>query len=226
MHVSAEPTGDSNTPARRPALRVLPAGTPRTNTVVLLLHGGKIASHEPARGHHLAYLRMVPVARGIHRAGAPAGAAVWLLRNRYRGWNEPVLDAVADARWALEEISTRHPRAQIVLVGHSMGGRVALRVADAERVTGVCALAPWIEDDEPIEHLADRSVLIVHGTADRMTSPTASAAFARRACAVTPAVRNEVVAGSGHAMLRRRGRWDQLVQRFVGSLVPDREERR
>ncbi|WP_249124279.1 alpha/beta hydrolase [Saccharopolyspora erythraea] len=194
--------------------------------MVLVLHGGKIASHEPARGHHLAYLRMVPIARGIHRDNASAGAAVWSLRNRFRGWNEPVLDAVADARWALEELTARHPLAQIVLVGHSMGGRVALRVADAAGVTGVCALAPWIEDGEPAEQLADRSVLIVHGTADRVTSPAASAAFARRARAVTSAVRSEVVAGSGHAMLRRHGRWDRLVQHFVGALVSDREERR
>jgi len=37
------------------------------------------------------------------------------------------------------------------LVGHSMGGRTALRCAADQAVVGVCALAPWIEPGEPVQ---------------------------------------------------------------------------
>jgi len=58
----------------------------------------------------------------VVRAAGDSGTAVALLRNRYRGWNEPHADPVADARWALEEIERRCGEIPIVLVGHSMAG--------------------------------------------------------------------------------------------------------
>ena len=209
MHTSVDSTGEP--PA--PALRVLPGPGPRTRALVLVLHGGKEASHEPVRRHQLAYQRMLPLARGVRRR---TGTEVWLLRNRFRGWNEPDLHPVSDARWALAEAARRHPGVLIVVVGHSLGGRVALRVADAEGVVGVCALAPWTKSSDPVDQLDGRSVLLVHGDQDRITSPAASADYAKRAGA-----RLEVVRGSGHAMLRHHRAWDQLVQRFVRALVSE-----
>ncbi len=177
--------------------------------VVLVLHGGSEVSRAPAR-RGVAWLRMTPIARAVHRATRDAGVAVWQLRNRYRGWNEPDLDPVQDARWALARIEERHPGAPIVLVGHSMGGRVALRVADAPGVVAVCALAPWVEPGEPTEQLAGRTVLVVHGNRDRETDPAASKEYAERVGAEV-----RTLPGEGHTMLRRPRVWNAVVTAFV-----------
>ncbi|GAA5126527.1 hypothetical protein GCM10025762_54210 [Haloechinothrix salitolerans] len=123
-----------------PSLRVLPA-TDVTTGVVLVLHGGKAVSRRPTSERQLSYWRMVPIAEALHDAVGEHGA-VWLLRNRLRGWNEPARDAVVDARWALAEVRRTHPGVPVVLVGHSMGARAALRVAGTDGVIAVCALAP------------------------------------------------------------------------------------
>lgn len=208
-----------------PKLRTLPSDSGRTRIVVLVLHGGKSHSDAPVRPWQLAYRRMIPLARSLHRATADHATAVWLLRNRLRGWNEPHRHPVADARLALEEIGREHPSANIVLVGHSMGGRAALRLAGEERVIAVCALAPWIEREEPMRQLAGRSVLIAHGDRDRMTSATASAEYARTASRWHPDVRLVRIAGSGHAMLRHPGTWTSLVRRFARDAVLADEKR-
>lgn len=196
----------------RSDLRIMPSSG-KTDMVVLVLHGGRSRSDKPARKRHLAYQRMVPIAHGLRRA-APPSTGVWLLRNRLRGWNEPAQDAVADGRWAVTEARQRHPRARIVLVGHSLGGRVALRLAGEDAVVAVCALAPWIEPDEPVEQLAGKAVLIAHGTEDRTTSPTASAQYARSA-----GVQQIEISRSGHAMLRRWREWHSVTRRFVLSVT-------
>ncbi|MDR7300798.1 alpha/beta hydrolase [Haloactinomyces albus] len=192
-------------------------------TVVLVLHGGRARSNLPMQPWRLAYLRMLPFAHAAHRAAneapAHAGTAVCLLRNHLRGWNEPQRNPIRDARWALSELRRIHPAANIVLVGHSMGGRAALRLAGDDGVTAVCALAPWIERDEPIRQLSGKSVLIIHGDRDRMTSQHASADYVRRASRSHPDVRFVPVAGSGHAMLRHSGLWTSLVRGFTRDAV-------
>lgn len=185
------------------------------DAAVLVLPGGRARSRERASRANLAYRRMVPIAAGLHRATRGRPVPVWLLRYRYRGWNEPDLDPVQDARWALARLRDRHPGARVVLVGHSMGARTALRIADEPEVTAVCALAPWIEPGEPVDHLRGRSVLLAHGDRDRWTDPEASHRYAVRAKAVTAATCRFVVHGSGHPMLRRRADWNGLVRRFV-----------
>jgi len=114
------------------------------------------------------------------------------------------------ARDGLEQATAAHPGAPVTIVGHSMGGRTALRVAGDERVEGVCALAPWIEPGEPTAHLTRVRLLIAHGTVDRVTDPAAAAAFA----AATGA-RFVPVAGDGHAMLRHPVTWHRLVREFL-----------
>ena len=203
-------------------MRVRPASGPgtgadRTSAVVVVLYGGKPRSLAPSRPWHLSAVRMVPFARSIHAAGAACaehGVAVWTLRYRYRGWNEPVDSPVADAGWALDEVRRRHGDVPVILVGHSMGGRTALRVAGDPSVRGVVALAPWLPPDEPVEQLRDRSVLIMHGSRDRWTDPRASLDLARRAASVT-AVRRVEVTGVGHPMLRRASVWHDLTTQFV-----------
>lgn len=183
--------------------------------VALLLHGGQETSKARAHSLRPAYLRMLPFARDLRAAGRPAGLAVWVLRNRYRGWNAPDLDPVADARWALGEIHRAHPGVPVVLVGHSMGGRVALHVAGDPAVTAVCALAPWTPASETVDQLAGRTVLIAHGDRDTVTDPDLSYAYAVRAKEVTDAVCRFTVRDEGHAMLRRAREWRVLVRRFT-----------
>lgn len=200
-----------------PSLRVLPANDV-TTAVVLVLHGGKAASRRPTSERQLSYWRMVPIAESLHDV-VGEHSAVWLLRNRLRGWNEPVQDAVIDARWALAEVRRAHPGVPIVLVGHSMGARAALRVAGTDGVTSVCALAPWIEPREPVQQLAGRSVLIAHGNRDRWTMPGASFDYAVRARRVADEVGRFEVRGVGHAMLRRSADWTSVVRAFVTEAV-------
>ncbi|WP_394617632.1 alpha/beta hydrolase [Lentzea sp. JNUCC 0626] len=178
---------------------------------MLVLHGGREHGLEPVRRHNLAYLRMVPLARALR---AP-GVEVWTLRYRVRGWNAPRLDPVQDAQWALDRISEQHPGVPIVLVGHSMGGRTALRVAGHPNVVAVCALAPWLVPGEPYEQLSGKALLIAHGDQERMTDPAKSLEFARQAKTVTDRVARFSVVGDGHAMLRRARDWTRLVVSFV-----------
>ncbi len=185
-----------------------------TRAVVLMLYGGKAESHEPSRPWHLSAVRLRPFARQISRRTRRDGVAVWTLRYRKRGWNGAEASPVADAQWALAEIRRRHPGAEVVLVGHSMGGRTALRIADDPDVVGVVALAPWLTAGEPRVRLGHRRLLVLHGTLDRWTDPQASKAYVE-------AARAEGVAATwrpmtdGHFMLRSRGTWKRLTSDFV-----------
>lgn len=195
----------------------LPRADVRATAVVL--PGGRADSFEPSESRHLAGVRMRPIARSIHRAGRRHGIAVMQLRYRVRGWNGTEMSPVADARWALQQIQTRYGDVPIVLVGHSMGGRTALRVADDVSVTGVVALAPWLPDGEPVEQLVGREVLIAHGNLDRVTSPHASRQFAERARSVAKQVDYVTVRGDAHAMLLRAPTWHRLATGFTLRLL-------
>lgn len=193
-----------------PRLRSFSAGEARA--AVIVLHGGREWSMAPVASHQLAYLRMVPFAKDIARSADDV--AVHLLRNRYRGWNPPHEHPVQDARWAIEQVRRAHGDVPVVLVGHSMGGRVALRVAGAPNVVGVALLAPWIKS-EPVDQLAGRAVLIAHGDRDRTTDPRASFRYAERARRVTDRVAGFDLRGEGHAMLRKAATWTRLTRAFT-----------
>ncbi|MDV6013201.1 alpha/beta fold hydrolase [Haloechinothrix sp. LS1_15] len=197
----------------RPALTRLPSPA-RTRGVVLLLHGGAQYGEQPITRRSLPHLRMLHLAAVVHGAAARHGIAVWTLRNRFRGWNAPRLDPVRDARWAMARLRARHPEVPVALVGHSMGGRVAIRLAEDPQVTAVCALAPWTTDAEWVSPLRGVRTLIVHGCEDDVTSPESSYAFASRAAEVTTVARFELP-GEGHRMLRRAPTWNRLVRAFV-----------
>lgn len=183
--------------------------------VTLVLHGGAEAGLAPVPPWGLAHLRMLPIARTISAAAARHGVEVRLLRNRVRGWNEPDLHPVADARWALERIRAHRPGTPVFLVGHSLGGRVALRVAGDPAVTAVCALAPWTPRDEPVEPVKARSVLIAHGTLDHITNPAESYDYAGRAQPLAERLVRFEVLSEGHAMLLRAPVWHRLVRGFT-----------
>lgn len=187
----------------------------RTKAVALVLHGGKETSESPSGPRQLAVLRMVPLARHLVTVGAERGLAVWRLRFRYRGWNSEAAHPLEDLDWALRQVRLRHGGAPIVIVGHSMGGRAALRGAGADGVAGVVGLAPWVPEGEPCEQLIGRRVLVVHGARDRITSAERSRQYV---ASVRPIAEEAIYVGirnSGHAMLQRTQLWNRLTSEFV-----------
>ncbi len=197
-----------------PALTSYPPGGD-VRAVALVLPGGRADSFDASESTHLSALRMRPIARSLGRAGRSRGLAVLQLRYRYRGWNGLEMSPVADAQWALRGVRERHGDVPVALIGHSMGGRTALRVAGDESVHGVVALAPWLPDGEPVEQLCGREVCIAHGSLDRVTSARASRRFADRAERVAKRVDYVSVRGDAHAMLLRAPTWHRLTTRFT-----------
>jgi pimeloyl-ACP methyl ester carboxylesterase len=187
----------------------------RLDGAVLLLHGGKSESYDPVTRTNLTAARMWPFAAPILRRSGRASIAVGLLRDRYQGWNGTQAEPVRDALWALDETVKTFGSAPVVLVGHSMGGRAALRAAGHPTVRGVVALCPWLPESEPFAQLAGRSVLIAHAAQDKVTDPAASLRYAQRATLVADGVRYRRVAHSGHAMVCGAGRWHRMVADFV-----------
>lgn len=212
--VAAAAAGTAEHPARRAALKVLPASGP-TRGIVLVLHGGKSDSRAPVEAYHLSPARMIPFARHLHRAGRKHGLAVWSLRNSVRGWNGAEMSPLQDARWALDRISRQHPGLPVFVVGHSMGGLTALCVAGHGQVQAVVALAPWLPPGIPAPAVAGRKVLIIHGTADRWTSPAASLRFAQRAASGAASLQYVALQDVGHFMLRKVRLWQTLSTGFV-----------
>lgn len=203
-------------PTRRqaPTLHVHPAQD-TTRAVVLVLHGGKAVSTEPSQDRHLSVARLVPFARQIHQHSAAYGVATWRVRYRYRGWNGHEASPVQDARWALDEVRREHGDIPVVLLGHSMGGRTALRVADDPAVRSVVALAPWLNDGDPVLPARGRRIVIAHAPRDRWTSPVASAHWAEQAAVLAERMVYIRVRRAGHFMLRRASVWKNLATSFV-----------
>lgn len=200
-------------------------GEPRA--VVLVLHGGRSRSRQRVRPWQVAVLRMVPFAAAVSAAGR-GKIAVASLRYGVRGWNGTEQSPVADTRLALEQIEAKHPGLPIGLLGHSMGGRVALHLADDERVEAIVALAPWVEAQDRPRSRRGLHILFMHGSLDRMTSPRASRAMATAMSRLGADVSYESVKGDSHAMLRQPARWHREAAAYLvghllgGSVGPSR----
>jgi len=192
-----------------------PAGPAKA--IVLVLPGGKQRDHRPLSRHALVALRMRPFVRSIRRR--VPDSAVALVRYRHRGWNDA--DPVEDVEFAYRTMRERYGPLPGMLVGHSMGGRAALRAAGLPDVRGVVALAPWIPNGEPVAQLLGRSVLLLHGSRDLRTSPDATARFAMRARALDDHVVALRVLRSGHTMLSRASLWHRLTAQFVAAILSE-----
>lgn len=209
---------------------VLPRGPGSPAAVVLFLHGGRESGLTEPPGWNLPGLRMRPFERRVRRAYGARGVLVGRVRYRCRGWNGERADAAQDARRAVDDLAARYPDVPVVLVGHSMGGRAALRAAGHPSVRAVVGLAPWCPKGEPVAHLRGRTVVVLHGDQDRTTDPAASEDFVSRAVAAGATARLLRLHGTGHTMLRRAGAWHSLTTDTVGGLLglaplPDAVER-
>jgi predicted esterase len=182
--------------------------------VVVVAHGGQSSSTEATTALQPAVLRMIPVASAIRRVLRGSGAVVLRPRFELRGWNGDQASPVPDLIGALDEIATAYGPVPVVLIGHSMGARAAMRAAGHPAVAAVAGLAPWLPLGEPVEQLAGRSVLVAHGTADAITSPAETWAFVERARAVTQVAAIEVRDGD-HPMLRRARLWHAIAAEFA-----------
>ena len=185
-----------------------------TKGVVLVAHGGQASSTAPTSALQPAVLRMIPVAAAIRQGLRGSGAVVRRPRFRVRGWNGAQASPVGDLNDALDAIAAEFGPVPVVLVGHSMGARAAVRAAGHPAVSAVAGLAPWLPPGEPAGQLAGRRVLLAHGTADSITSPAETWAFLEEARAVTEVAAVELRDGD-HPMLRRARLWHAIAAEFA-----------
>jgi alpha-beta hydrolase superfamily lysophospholipase len=185
-----------------------------TKGVVLVAHGGQASSTAPTSALQPAVLRMIPVAAAIRQGLRGSGAVVRRPRFRVRGWNGAQASPVGDLNDALDAIEAEFGPVPVVLIGHSMGARAAVRAAGHPAVSAVAGLAPWLPPGEPAGQLAGRRVLLAHGTADSITSPAETWAFLERARAITEVAAVEVRDGD-HPMLRRARLWHAIAAEFA-----------
>ncbi|WP_189151372.1 alpha/beta fold hydrolase [Streptomyces lacrimifluminis] len=198
---------------RRPAV-------PRA--AVLVLHGGQATSERRARPWQLAALRMDPVVRAVTAELPHQDVLVAQVRYRLRGWNAGRADPVRDTVEALRDLAALAGPLPTVLLGHSMGGRAALRAAGHPQVCGVVALAPWWPPGEPVEQTAGRHVVALHGERDRVTSPADAADCVRRARGTAARAGMAFIGGADHAMLHRARFWHRTTAALVAHLLdPD-----
>jgi acetyl esterase/lipase len=159
---------------------------------------------------------------------APAFPRLGFLELRYRvkSWRR-FDDCVADGAAALAEARARGAE-RVALLGFSMGGAVAARIAADDAVTTVIGLAPWLPPQVELDALAGRRVAIVHGALDAPlpgvpgVKPSSSLEAAERARAAGAEVERTVIPGALHAIalrapsgalvpMPRARRWAELV---------------
>lgn len=192
--------------------------TPDVRAVVLVLHGGAEKGTNPVSWRGLAVLRLLPFAWAID-AATPDDIAVVRLKYARRGWNGRAAHPLHDAHWALDEIATRTAGAPVVLVGHSMGGRVGLNLLARSEVIGFVGLAPWVVPSDRVSARPGQGILLRHARRDRITSAAATARIATLLERQGADVELEIVDRDNHAMLARPWEWHQRTARFVAQLV-------
>ena len=199
-----------------------PGGPEQPRSLVLMLHGGTVHSRQPVDARSASWRRTAAMQRAITPRLHAAGVATWLLRFAERGWNGDGADRVRDVRWALDEVRHHLGAVPVVLLGHSMGARTAVHVADDPAVRGVVALAPWLPAGEPVVALAGRSLWAAHGRTDRITSARATAVYVERARRLARSAHLQDMGRVGHYMLRRVPAWnDVAAERSLAGLPFD-----
>jgi pimeloyl-ACP methyl ester carboxylesterase len=186
--------------------------------VVLVLHGGAVDGREPNRpwSHNVA--RLVPFARALR--SVPGPLAVARVRFRFRGWNGDEQAPLVDARWALGKARTAYPGRPVAVVGHSMGGRVALHLGEEPDVRLVVALAPWIERGDTRPGPWCRTV-VIHGDRDVICGLSRSRRLVEELQAQGRDASLIRIGRGDHAMLLRARLWTELVTGVVTGTFAD-----
>ncbi len=195
--------------------------------VVLALHGGVEHSTHTVGVRSGSWRRATVLARAITPSLVAAGVAVQGLRYSVRGWNAELADPspLADARWALEQVRAEHPGVPVVLLGHSMGARVALHVAADPAVTGIVGLAPWWPADDPVDPLAGRHVVAAHGDHDKVTNARHTRKLLDRAEPVAASTSYVDMGDLGHYMLTGVRRWNRVARDGVLEILTKSSEK-
>ena len=169
----------------------------------------------------MANQRVEWLARSLQRR---LGSGVLVRRVQYqvRGWNTAELDALRDAEIALASMREHFDAAKIVVVGHSMGGRVAAHLSASGDVGAVVALAPWWPQNDADLIPNTCRLLVMHGTADTWTDPHSSYTQTLRARDRGVDAQWMSIEGAGHYLLRQWPRWHQLTAQFAASQLSER----
>jgi predicted esterase len=189
-----------------------PAGQPRG--IVLMLHGGAKAGLDPVGSRSTSFRRTSAMRNALEKRLLDQGLSLWLLRFGVRGWNAGVgsePSPVPDARWALDQAGSAHPGVPVVLLGHSMGARTAVHVADHPGAVGVVGLAPWLEPSDPVSTLAGRHLIVGHGSRDRITLARSTKKYVDRAREVAATATFVDMGRLGHYMLHRPREWNRFA---------------
>ena len=134
------------------------------------------------------------------------------VRYRVKSWQRLEL-CIEDARAAIDAAGGE----SALLVGFSMGGAVAIAVADDPRVVGVLGLAPWIYDRLDLSPLACKRLDVLHGSLDRWLPgiPGVLPALSRRGFE-----RAQALGVPGSYRLIRAGVHGLALRAPTGMLVP------
>lgn len=182
----------------------------RTRAIALILHGGRSVTPQPRRHRDVSYLRMLPFAPAVARVSRGSIAPV-LVHNRHGGWIASSGTGLVQTREIVRRLAAEHDL-PVVLLGHSSGGWAALRGGGQDEVIGSVALAPWVGEHDPVDHLRDKVVRVIHGVDDTVCSPARSRDLVDRLRAVGGDATYQEVSG-GHALLDHPGRWHRLAAR-------------
>jgi dienelactone hydrolase len=181
-----------------------------------MLHGGARTGLNPVGARSASLRRTTAMRDALEQRLLGESLSLWLLRFGVRGWNEGTASEpspVPDARWALGRAADEHPGVPVVLLGHSMGARTAVHVADHSSVVGVVALAPWLEASDPVRHLAGKHLVAGHGSRDRITSARMTRAYVDQAHGTAASAEFVDMGRVGHYMLHRAEDWNRLAVR-------------
>ena len=192
------------------------AGAPRA---VVCVNGGTAAEVQGTWSASVEWL--------VRRLAARLpGLAFLEVRYRTKSWHR--LEECADDARAALAAARAEGVGDVALLGFSMGGAVAVRVAADPAVRHVIGLAPWLPPQLDLSPLDGRRFAVVHGSLDRGlpflpgVSPELSRQGYERARARGVEAVRTVIPGAIHPIalrspwgaavpMPRAGRWEALV---------------